>query len=152
MRGLTKYIKAKIIKTKQNNQQEQIRTTMRDLQGQFTEEVLLPSVNIIMDDKLRNYPTKDDMDLKLTNLKNELLERVNSVDNRANRIEIKVDNLGGSLEMRFERLKEEIISAFRLREETNVQFRVLVTDIIKRHKLATPEELKLLEGIALGEI
>lgn len=63
----------------------------------MTNEELLQSISEMMDTKLQNFATKDDLDSKLRELENNVLEEVDTVQEKANehykRIEKRLDNI-----------------------------------------------------------
>lgn len=84
--------------------------------GEFTEEVLLPAIGEMMDNKLKNYPTKV-----------ELYEILKDYPTRSD----------------MEEHKDEIIKVIRGKMESMVQHQTVVTDVIEYKGCARLEELEI---------
>ncbi|MBU4332106.1 hypothetical protein KKD19_04450 [Patescibacteria group bacterium] len=86
--------------------------------GEFSEQVLLPAVDRMIDKKLDK--TKDELEEKMDRVKGETFENM-------------------------EYNKKEILQELKKEKEKNAQHRTIATDIFEKHNLANPEELEILK-------
>jgi len=104
--------------------------------GEFTDQVLLPAIERMMDKKLENHPTKEDLSKHATK------EDLNKYPTKVELYEV-LKNYATKADL--EEHKDEIIKAIRGKMENVVQHQTVATDVIERQGCAKPEELKILK-------
>lgn len=97
--------------------------------GEFTEEVLLPAVGKIMDDKLGETKT-------------ELKEYVNDKVGGA------THELKGYVDEKIGGLRGDIVSIMKTGKERDQHFKTKMVDIVERNRLAPADEVALLHELA----
>ena len=127
--------------------------------GTFTETVLLPAVDNMLDSRFGEYTRvvdnkfakhthemKDYIDSKLSAQKGDIIEYIKGGHTKEMKgyIDGKLDDQKVYIDGKFSNQKDDIIAYIKGDRERDNQWKLKIIDILKRNKLAKPTELELL--------
>ncbi|PIT94162.1 hypothetical protein COU00_00605 [Candidatus Falkowbacteria bacterium CG10_big_fil_rev_8_21_14_0_10_43_11] len=136
-----------MIKNNQNN--PVTKKELVEVLGTFTEDVLLPAMEHIMDEKIdtklsqHTHEMKAYIDSKLSDQKGDIIEYIKG--EHTDEMKRYIDS---TLDSKLADQKGDIISVVKGDRERDKSWKLKNLDILKRNKLANPKELELLADFA----
>ncbi|OGF26646.1 hypothetical protein A2242_01680 [Candidatus Falkowbacteria bacterium RIFOXYA2_FULL_47_9] len=130
---------------KNNNNNPVTKKELGEVLGTFAEDVLLPAVERIVDEKIyqklakHTHEMKDYIDSKLADQKGDIIEYIKG--EHTNEMKKYIDS---TLDSKLANQKGDIIAVIKGDRERDNNWKLKVVEILKRNKLANPKELELL--------